>query len=94
MNLPSLSEITPNFALECIKTERPVLLTKETGFYDIFKDNLIFINPFDVEDIKNKIEFLLDDNNLRACIQKISQIDKSRDWKTVIEENIKILEKI
>lgn len=90
--LPSLSEITPNFALECIKLEKPVLLTKETGFYDIFKDNLIFINPFDVEDIKNKIEFLLDDNNLQSCIKKISRIDKSRGWKTVIDENIKILE--
>lgn len=90
--LPSLSEITPNFALECIKLGTPILLTRETGFYDIFKDDLVFIDPFDVEDIKNKMEFLLHENNLNNYRQKISRIDTNRNWKNIIEENIKIFD--
>ena len=89
--LPSLSEITPNFALECIKLGKPILLTRETGLYEIFKEDLTFINPYDVNDIKNKIEFFLDDGNLEIYTQKISRIDKSRNWKDAIEEHAEIL---
>lgn len=86
--LPSLTEISPNFALECIKLEKPILLTRETGIYEDFKDYLIFIDPKSEKDIEEKIIYLLDEKNYQNYIEKIKAIPTSYSWKDVIEKHI------
>lgn len=88
--LPSLTEISPNFALECIKLRKPLLLTKETGIYDRFKNHLIFIDPQRSEDIEQKILYLLDEENYRNYIKIIKTIDVSWNWQNIIEEHLTI----
>lgn len=92
--IPSIFELGSFFALECIKLKTPVLLTKETGLYASLGDKLIFINPFEVEDIRNKIEFLLNEDNWRTYLQQICRIDTGRSWTDVAEEHIKIFKRI
>ena len=92
--IPSIFEPGSFLALECLKLKTPVLFTKEAGLYEVFRDKLIFINPFDVEDIKNKIEFLLVEKNWHTYLQKISQIDTKRSWHDVAEDHIKIFKKL
>jgi len=87
--LPSLSEITPNFALECIRLGKPILLTKETGYYEIFKDDLIFIDPQNEKDLEEKIIHLLDERNYLNYIESIKKIPTDWSWDNVIEEHEK-----
>ncbi len=88
--LPSLTEISPNFALECLKLQKPILLTRETGYYEIFKENIIFIDPKDENDLSQKLLFLLDEKNYRDYLDKIRDIPVSCSWPEVVEKYIKL----
>ena len=76
--VPSITEISPNLVLECIKLGKPILVTKECGFYNKYKDKLIFIDPFSEKDIRDKIISLLDEGNYNNYLNKIKLIDVSR----------------
>jgi glycosyltransferase involved in cell wall biosynthesis len=88
--LPSLTEISPNFALECLALRKPILLTKETGYYEIFKENIIFIEPKNENDLSRKIIALLDDGNYKDYVRKIEAISTSYSWHEIIEKYIKL----
>ncbi|MCP6718832.1 MAG: glycosyltransferase family 4 protein [Patescibacteria group bacterium] len=88
--LPSLTEISPNFALECIRLMKPILLTKETGIYEDFKTNLTFINPQDEKDIREKILYLLDEKNYQSYIERMKDIPTSYSWNNVTEKHISL----
>jgi len=88
--LPSLTEISPNFALECIKLRKPILLTKETGIYEDFKNYLIFIDPQNEKVIEEKILYLLDEKNYQNYIEKIKALPTSYSWNEVIEKHISL----
>ena len=92
--LPSLTEISPNFALECIKLQKPILLTKETGIYENFKDYLIFIDPRNKEDIGEKIFHLLDKKNYQNYIEKIKNIPTHYSWQDVVKQHISLLKEL
>ncbi|MFQ6049619.1 MAG: glycosyltransferase family 4 protein [Candidatus Paceibacterales bacterium] len=88
--LLSLTEISPNFALECIKLAKPILLTKETGIFEDFKDYLIFINPQDKKNIKEKIIYLLDEKNYQDYIERIKKISTNYSWNNVIKKHLSL----
>ena len=88
--LPSLTDISPNFALECLMLGKPILLTKETGLNENLKNNLILIDPQNERDIKEKINYLLDEDNYQAYCEKIPKINKDWDWDKVTEQHILI----
>lgn len=92
--LPSLSEISPNFALECIKLGKQILLTRETGIFEDFKNHLIFINPKDRQDIEEKLMFLLDKDNYQEYAERIKKIPVSYSWERVIEKHMLLLKRI
>lgn len=92
--LPALTDITPNFALECLKLKKPILLTKETEYYEIFKENLIFIDPQNEKDIEEKIIYLLNEKNYRDYIERISQIPNNYSWNDVITKHIKLFQEL
>ncbi len=92
--LPSLSEVSPNLALEAIKIGKPILLTKETGFYQRFKNDLIFINPLSESDLANKIITLLDGNQYNLYQKRILSIDKNFSWPEAADQHIKLFKKI
>lgn len=92
--LPSLTEITPNFALECIKLRKPILLTKETDFFEVFKNNLIFIDPRREMDLEEKILHLLDKRNYLNYIESLKKIPIKWSWNQVIEKHISIFKEI
>jgi glycosyltransferase involved in cell wall biosynthesis len=92
--LSSLTDITPNFALDCIKMEKPILLTKETEYFETFRNDLIFINPCDKSDIKNKMLYLLEKRNYNNYIEKIKKIEFEWTWRDVIQEHIAIFKNL
>jgi len=92
--VPSISEVSPNIVLECIRLGRPLLLTKECGFYNQYKDDLVFIDPFSIADIREKICGLLDENEYNKYLRRIANIDISRNWRTLAEEHIELFKKL
>ncbi len=89
--IPSLSEVSPNLALECIKLKKPVILTRETGFYHRFKDSLVFTNPFEKKDLIKKIELLLNEENYSKYQEAIALIPTDYSWPEVVKQHLSIL---
>ncbi|MFA4941480.1 MAG: GtrA family protein [Patescibacteria group bacterium] len=85
--VPSITEISPNLVLECIKLAKPIVTTKECGFFKKYADKLIFVDPFDINDIKEKITFLSKKENHDNYLEKIRSIDASRNKKNLAEDH-------
>ncbi len=92
--VPSISEVSPNIALECIRLGKPILLTKECGYAQRYKDELIFIDPFSISDMKEKICGLLDESNHKNYLAKIANIDTSRSWQDLAKEHVDLFSKL
>ena len=92
--IPSLSEVSPNLVLECIQINKPVILTKESGFYERFKDDLIFINPENKEDLKNKIEYLSNLSNYENYQERLKNISKDYSWPQAAEKHLKLFKSL
>lgn len=92
--LPSITEISPNLAIECISMGKPIILTKYTGIGELTA-NVITIDPLSENDIKEKIEYLSNDYNLRNYADKLKRVDiVKREWKDIAREHISIFNKI
>lgn len=92
--VPSIFEPGSFFMLECLKLKVPIIFTKESGLYDTYADTLLFVDPYSVFDIKNKIEYLLDEDNYNRYAAKIGKINTSRSWEDVAREHVRIFEKL
>jgi len=92
--LPSISEVSPNFILDAIATNKPFILTKETGFYEKMKDIGIFVDPHNREDIKNKILFLADDRNWQEYKKRVADFKFVHSWQEIADEFINIYQKL
>lgn len=88
--LPSLTEISPNLVLECIKLNKPILLTQNTGFYEDFKEDLLFFNPCDKEDFLKKFKWLLEEQNYKEYQEKMKKINTKRSWSELAREHLLI----
>jgi glycosyltransferase involved in cell wall biosynthesis len=89
--LPSLSEVSPNLALECIGLKKPIILTKETGILKELPDKIKIIDPMDSNDIKKRIEELLNDDTLKQYKEYLQTAPvKYRDWQRIAGEQLNI----
>ncbi len=86
--LPSLSEVSPNFALECLKMRKPILLTRETGIFDSFKEYLIFLDPADSQAWQEQILRLLEKDKYQEYLRRILSADVSRSPRDTAKEHI------
>lgn len=73
--------------LEAFACKCPVILSNTSCFPEIAGDAAIYFNPNEVDDIKNKIEMVLNDTNLRKkLIEKGTERINHFSWeKTAIE---------
>lgn len=88
--LPSLTEISPNFVLECIKLNKPVLCTRETGLYEDLKEDLVFFDPCSKEDFFDKFTWLLKEDNYIKYQNQIKNINTTRSWSELAEDHLLI----
>ncbi len=87
---PALTEFNPNFILECLSLEKPVLLTKENGL-SIKLPPRFLLDPDDIKDMENRIIDLLSLGG-RANQELLNSIKSSKvlSWDGIIDEHIKI----
>lgn len=88
--MPSIMDISPNFILEAISFNKPFIMTKETGLREKLENIGIFVDPFNQEDIKNKILFLADESNYQACKSKIEDFNFTHSWEQIANEFLDI----
>ncbi len=66
--IPSLSEVSPNLALEALSFGVPVLLTRDCGIRDRLGDSVRYLDPKDPSDIARCLRELSDEPTWRdAC---------------------------
>ena len=92
--VPSIFEPGSFFMLESLKLRTPVIFTKESGLYETYKDELIFIDPYSISDIKEKIEWLIQENNYNIYMRKIEAINTERSWDDVARDHKVIFESL
>jgi len=92
--LPSLTEISPNLVLESIKLNKPILCTQETGFYEDFRNDLLFFNPCDRKDFLEKFRWLLNEQNYKRYQNKMKKISTKRSWSELAKEHLLIFKKL
>jgi len=92
--IPSTFEPGSFFLLECLKLKTPVIFTKYGGLAEVHKNELLFIDPYSVDDIREKIEFVMREDNHNAYISSIKNLDIRRSWSDVAREHISIFQKL
>lgn len=89
--LPSLTEISPNLAFECLNMAKPIILTNQTGLSKELSRELITFDPLSVEDLKKNIEYLLNPAHLNEYAAKMKQLKiEKRGWDKIAAEHINI----
>lgn len=89
--LPSLSEVSPNFALECLKLNTPLIITKYNGLPEIFRQHAVQIDPFDRHEIKGKIADFLRDEGLPNAKAGVNAAGFTRTWTDVAWEILHVV---
>lgn len=93
--LPSVTEISPNLALECISMGKPLLLTKYTGLDEKKIKKVITIDPMSDNDIRDKIEYLLDPANLSRYEEELRKAwEEKREWRDVAGDHVNIFKNL
>lgn len=89
--LPSITEISPNLALECLSIAKPIILTRETGLSEEIVSRLITIDPLSENDIREKTEYLLNPENLKRYEERLKQSPiAKRSWEELAREHREI----
>lgn len=92
--VPSISDISPNVILEAIRHNKPFILTKETGLYEKLKNVALFVDPENIEDIKEKILNLTDPTYYHAQKEKVESFNFVHEWKDICLEILEVYKKV
>jgi glycosyltransferase involved in cell wall biosynthesis len=91
--IPSLSEGFGWPPLEAMACGVPVIASKESCIPEILGDAPIYFNPYEVKEIKDAIEKVAGDADLRAVLIKkgLKQVEKY-DWEKTAKETLEVYE--
>jgi glycosyltransferase involved in cell wall biosynthesis len=89
--IPSLSEVSPNMALEALGMGLPVLLTKDCGAYDLLDGVVTWIDPRDTHDIALKMLALMDDTEYEKAKEKARAFTFTHTYDDIAEEFLALL---
>ena len=89
--LPSLSEISPNFALQCLSLNKPIVLTQETGIKNQFP-GLMYGDPKNEDSLFSTALRLLDKNSYDNYQKFIFDIRYRKTWQDLADEYLNLLQ--
>lgn len=92
---PSFSEITPNSVTDALMLGVPILCTKETALVEKFQEEVLFFDPLNEEELRGKLEFIMDSSHHAELQQKIkSTAFLHRSWEDAAGEWLELFGKI
>ena len=92
--LVSLGDISPNLILDAIRHNKPFIVTKETGLYERIKPCAIFVDPENVQEIAEKIQWLSDPLNYAEQKKNVEIFNFTHTWEDIAEEFLAIAQKV
>lgn len=87
--LPSLSDVGPNIVAEAVGAGVPVIMTKESGYAEIFHHKVELINPLDEGDLRRKLEKLM-----REPAERVVSAFTIRPWVTAAKDWISLFKSL
>ena len=84
--IPSVSEVSPNLALEAISIGVPVLLTRDCGLREVLWYSVIWIDSLDERDIYSQIKLLMNDETYTRAKEKARAFASERTYKELVQE--------
>jgi len=87
---PALSEFNPNFILEALSFGKPVILSQGNGLSIDLPEEFLF-DPLDQKDFEKKLKYLLDPENYKQAVEKISSLDMSQTWEKVTDFHLNLI---
>lgn len=78
--VPSLSEITPNAALDAIRYGKPLILTRECGYAGRFGKAAVVVDPRSEADLQAAVERLADEPSYREAAAAASSLPTDRTF--------------
>lgn len=84
--IPSLTELSPNMALEALSMGLPVFLTQDCGAHDILEGAVIWINPRSPEDIAQKMCELMNDEQYRKAKERTKTFSYTHSYDDIASE--------
>ncbi|MDD4994898.1 MAG: glycosyltransferase family 4 protein [Patescibacteria group bacterium] len=91
--LPSFSEISPNFGMECMKLGKPLIITRDNGMEEIFEGRSTLTNPMDREEIKKDIARLAEESDYERICPDIKEGELNRTWKDTATDTLNIIKR-
>lgn len=88
--LVSLGDISPNMILDGISLNKPFILTKENGIINRIENIGVFVDPHNIEDIKEKILFLSNKENYTKQQKLVESFNFYHSWDDICEEILNI----
>lgn len=93
--LPSFHESFGFPLLEAMSSATPVITSNLTAMPEVCSDAAIYCNPYDVNDIKEKIEIVLDDEELqKEMIEKGLERAKQFTWKKSAKKHLEVFKEV
>ncbi len=92
--LISLGDISPHMILDSIRLNKPFIITQENGLLNRIERIALKVDPKDENDIKNKINYLLDKTNYDRQVSLIKSFDFKRTWEEISKEILEIVKNI
>lgn len=90
--LPSLSEVSPNIVLEALSYGVPVVLTKETGYRDFLDGSVLFVDPLNEADIRDKLLLLCDENEYANWRKAVKTYNNTHTYEDIAREYLLLCE--
>lgn len=80
--------------LEAMASGIPTLASSVASLHEIVNSAGLLVDPFNVDTIKDKLQQLLEDNNLRAKLKRQGFIQASQfSWQGCVENTVKVYQK-
>jgi len=89
--IPSLTELSPNMALEALSMGLPVLLTQDCGARNLLDGFVTWIDPLSENDIAEKMCSLLNTDVYRKELERVGRFSYVHTYAEIAEEFLSFL---
>ncbi len=88
--IPSLSEISPNLAIDAVTYGIPAIVTEDCGIKDRIDNFVVWVNPDDPVSIASGIEKILDNKEYMDLVSRLSRFNFVHSGEDIISEFVSV----
>src|SRR3989338_5264126 len=88
---PSISEVSPNLVLQALIYNKPVIMTRESGFTDWLKDTVMLVDPTNEKEIGQAIISMASLEIYEEYVKKAGEFNYVHTYQDIAREFIKVI---